>query len=85
MILSCIGLTPLGSIMLNIQIDNSDIENDIKQVYGENSQDVVVAFAEFLQAKRIAEDVRVSIEEFDQGKGIPSASVFASIKAKYQD
>ena len=70
--------------MLNIQIDNPALEADLKQTFGDNPQSVARAFAEFVQTKRIGDDIKVSLSQLEQGHALPSADVFNSIRARYE-
>lgn len=70
--------------MLNIQIDNPALEADLKQTFGDNPQSVARAFAEFVQAKRIRDDINVSVAQLEQGQGLDIAEVFSSIRARYE-
>lgn len=70
--------------MLNIQIDNPVLEADLKQAFGDNPQSVARAFAEFVQAKRIGDDIKESVTQLEQGQAIKSTEVFRSIRAKYE-
>ncbi|MDP5189548.1 hypothetical protein [Rheinheimera baltica] len=70
--------------MINIQIDNPALEADLKQFFGDNPQSVAHAFAEFVQAKRIGDDIKVSLSQLEQGQALNSADVFNSIRARYE-
>lgn len=70
--------------MLNIQIDNPELEQSIKQAYGSDSNSIARAFTEFVQQQKIRQDIKVSIEQFDAGEGVPLASVMGEIRAKYE-
>ncbi|WP_445768330.1 hypothetical protein [Rheinheimera sp.] len=70
--------------MLNIQIDNPALEADLKQTFGDNPQSVARAFAEFVQAKRISDDIRVSVAQLEQGQVLDAVDVFNSIRARYE-
>jgi len=70
--------------MLNIQIDNPALEADLKQTFGDNPQSVARALAEFVQAKRISDDIRVSVAQLEQGQVLDSVDVFNSIRARYE-
>jgi hypothetical protein len=69
--------------MLSIQIDNPELEAELKQAYGSNPQSVVKAFAEFVQARRLADDIQTSVTELEQGLALKSSDVFKSIRARY--
>jgi hypothetical protein len=70
--------------MLNIQIDNPEIENNIKQIYGENSMTIAKAFIEFIQQQKIKQDIGVSVSELDNGEGITLRNVIDDIASKYE-
>ncbi|MEE2002120.1 hypothetical protein QWY20_11715 [Alkalimonas sp. MEB108] len=70
--------------MLNIQIDNPVLEADLKRAFGDNPQSVARAFAEFVQARKISDDIKVSEAQLAQGQGIELADVFNNIRAKYE-
>ncbi len=70
--------------MLNIQIDNPELEQSLKQTYGENSQSIARAFAEFVQQQKIKQDVGVSIEQLVAGQGIPLSQAINEIRASYE-
>lgn len=70
--------------MLSIQIDNPELEAELKQAFGSNPQSVVKAFADFVQARRLADDIQTSIAELEQDKALKSADVFNSIRARYE-
>ena len=70
-------------IMLNIQIDNPELEQCIKQTYGENSHLIAKDFVDFIQQQKIKQDLSVSIEQLDAGQGIPMEHVFNDISRKF--
>jgi hypothetical protein len=70
--------------MLSIQIDNPELEAELKQAFGSDPQSVVKAFADFVQARRLADDIQTSIAELEQDKALKSADVFTSIRARYE-
>jgi len=70
--------------MLNIQIDNPVLEADLKQAFGDNPQSVARAFAEFVQAKRISDDIKESITQLEQGRALKAADVFSCIALSYK-
>jgi len=69
--------------MLNIQIDNLELEANIKQTYGDDVQSVANAFGEFIQQQRIRQDIAVSIKQLDAGEGIAMAEVMEGIRRQY--
>ena len=70
--------------MLSIHIDNPVLEAELKQAFGDNPQSVARAFAEFIQAKKISDDINISIAQLEQGQAIRSSEVFNSIRARYE-
>jgi len=54
--------------MLNIQIDNPELEENIKQTYGDDVQSMASAFGEFIKQQRIRQDIAVSIKQLDAGE-----------------
>lgn len=68
--------------MLNIQIDNPELERNIRQTYGEDTRSLAKAFAEFVQQQRIKQDIGVSIEQLDAGEGVPLEQAIADIRTK---
>ena len=70
--------------MLNIHIDNPELEKNIKQTYGEDTNSIARAFFEFIQQQKIKQDIGISIEQLDAGKGILLADVMNDIRAKYE-
>ncbi len=70
--------------MLNIEIDNPEIENSIKQLYGENTVTITNAFVEFIKQQKNKYDIGISIKELDQGESIDIATVVEEISSKYE-
>ena len=70
--------------MLNIHIDNPELEKNLKQTYGEDTKSIARAFFEFIQQQKTKQDIGISIEQLDAGKGIPLADVMNDIRAKYE-
>ena len=70
--------------MLSIQIDNPELEAELKQTFGSNPQSVVKAFADFVRARRLADDIQTSVAELEQGLALKSSDVFESIRARYE-
>jgi deoxyadenosine/deoxycytidine kinase len=68
--------------MLNIQIDNPELERNIRQTYGEDTRSLAKAFAEFVQQQRIKQDIGVSIEQLDAGEEVPLEQAIADIRTK---
>ena len=70
--------------MLNIQIDNPELEKNIRQTYGDDSQSIANAFLEFIRQQGIKQDIGVSIQQLDAGEGLPLAEVMEGIRSKYE-
>lgn len=70
--------------MLNIHIDNPELEKNIKQTYGEDTKSIARAFFDFIQQQKIKQDIGISIEQLDAGKGIPLGDAMKDIRAKYK-
>jgi len=70
--------------MLNIQINNPELEENIKQTYGDDTQSMANAFGEFIKQQRIRQDIAVSIQQLDAGEGIAMADVMEGIRSKYE-
>lgn len=47
--------------MLNIEIDNPELEENLKQLFGNNQQSIARAFAEFVQQRKIKQDLGVPL------------------------
>ena len=69
--------------MMNIKINNPAIELTLKQTYGENVSFLLDDFVQFVQHKRIQQDVSVSIQEIESGQAIPIQEAFSSVRDKY--
>lgn len=61
--------------MLNIHIDNPELEQSIKQAYGEDTKSIANAFFEFIQQQKIKQDIGISIEQLDAGESISLGDV----------
>jgi len=70
--------------MLNIQIDNPELEKNIRQTYGDDSQSIANAFLEFIRQQGIKQDIGISIKQLDAGEGLPLAEVMEGIRSKYE-
>jgi len=70
--------------MLNIQINNPELEENIKQTYGDDMQSIANAFGEFIKQQRIRQDIAVSIKQLDAGEGIAMAEVMEGIRSEYE-
>ena len=56
--------------MLNIQIDNPELEESIRQTYGGDVRAIANAFAAFVREQRIRQDVGISISQLEAGAGM---------------
>ena len=70
--------------MLNITIDDPELENSVRKIYGNNEQAMVNAFAEFLQQQKIQQEVGDAIQQLEEGKGIPLSQAIQEVRAKYE-
>jgi len=70
--------------MLNIHIDNPELEKSIKQTYGEDDASIARAFFEFIKQQRNRQDIGISIEQLQNGEGIPLSHVIRDISVKYE-
>jgi len=70
--------------MLNIKIDNPELEENIKQTYGDDAQLIGNAFGEFIKQQKIRADIGISIKQLDGGEGIPLAEVMEGVCSKYE-
>ncbi len=70
--------------MLSIQIDNPELEKNIKQAYGDDTRSIARAFVEFIQQQKIKQDIGISIEQLESGEGIAFSDVMKDIRTKYE-
>jgi hypothetical protein len=70
--------------MLNIEINNSELEENLKQLYGNNKQSIVTAFADFVQQRKIKQDIGISISQLDAGEALPLQDVMQALRKKYE-
>ena len=70
--------------MLNIKIDNPELEANIKQTFGNDSQSLAEAFASFISKQRIKQDIGVSIRQLEAGEGVPITDVMEAARRKYE-
>jgi len=70
--------------MINIKIDNPELEREIRQSFGEDTQSLAAAFVDFLHQYQIRRDIEVSIEQLDKGQGIDMKQAIGEIRAKYE-
>lgn len=70
--------------MLNIRIDNPELEQNIKQCFGDDQQSIVNAFLKFVQQEKIKRDIGISIEQLEAGEGVPLSQVMRETREKYE-
>ena len=70
--------------MLNIQIDNPELEESIRQTYGDDAQSIANAFAAFIRQQRVRQDIGVSIRQLDAGESVPLAEVMEGARSEYE-
>jgi hypothetical protein len=70
--------------MINITIDNPDIEQILEQTYGNNHGRLVKEFSQFIQSKKIKDDIDISIQQLERGEGIKLADAFNRVKRNYE-
>lgn len=70
--------------MLNIQIDDPELEKNIRKTYGDNTQSIARAFVAFIQQEQLKDDIRVSVEQLDNGEAIPLRTVMQDLRARYE-
>ena len=70
--------------MLNIEINNPELEESLNQLYGNNKQSLVNAFADFVLHRKIKQDIGVYISELDSDEGLPLQEVMKAIRKKYE-
>jgi hypothetical protein len=68
--------------MLNIEINNPELEASLKQLFGNNQQSIARAFAEFVQQRKIKQDIGVSIAQLDAAEGLSLRETMQSIRNK---
>lgn len=69
--------------MLNIEINNPELEESLKQLYGNNKQSIANAFADFVQQRKTKQDIGISIAQLDAGEAVPLQDVMQAIGKKY--
>ena len=70
--------------MLNIEINNPELEENLKQLYGNNKQSLVTAFADFVQQRKIKQDIGISISQLDAGEAMPLQDVMQALRKTYE-
>ena len=70
--------------MLTLQLNSPEIEAELKQHYGDNSQAIAQAFKDFLWEKRIKNDLKQAEIEIIEGKVVTAESAFQQVKSLYK-
>lgn len=70
--------------MINITIDNPDIEQILEQTYGNNHNRLIKEFSQFIQSKKIQDDIDISIQQLERGEGIKLTDAFNRVKRNYE-
>ena len=70
--------------MLNLKIDDPELENSLRQAYGNNDQSIIDAFTQFVKQQKIKRDVTISKEQVGKGEIIELDKVIEDICAKYE-
>ena len=70
--------------MLTINIDNHDLEQNIKQTFGDNQSTMIEAFVEFIQQQKVKSDIGISIKQLDNGEGISLKETMNDLRSKYE-
>lgn len=70
--------------MLNIEINNPEIEESLKQLFGDNKQSIANAFADFVNQRKVKQDIGISISQLDAGEALPLQAVMREIRKKYE-
>lgn len=68
--------------MLTIEMNNPEIEESLKQLYGTHKQSIANAFADFVQQRKIKQDIGVSITQLEAGEVVPLHDVMQAISDK---
>lgn len=69
--------------MLNIKTDNPDFEWEIKQTFGNDTQSLPKAFADFPHQRQIRHEIELSIKQLEQDQGIDMNQAVAEIRDNY--
>jgi len=70
--------------MLNIHINNPELEQSLKQTYGNDMQSISNAFLHFVQHQQIQQDIIVSMEQLENGNAIPLKEMMHEVRKKYE-
>lgn len=68
--------------MLKIHIDDPELEKSIRSAYGDNPKSIARAFAAFIQQEQLKDDVRVSVQQLENGEAIPLRTVMQDLRAR---
>lgn len=69
--------------MLNIQIDDPALEKSIRNTFGDSTQSIARAFGAFIQQEQLKDDIRVSVQQLDNGEAIPAHTVMEDLRSRY--
>lgn len=70
--------------MLNIKIDNPELEKNIKQFFGDDTQSLATAFAEFVKQRQVRQDIEISIKQLDNGEALDFKEAISEVRSKYE-
>lgn len=70
--------------MITIEINSPDLEQELQQRYGKNSQAIAKAFGDFLLEKRIQNDLQHADQELQEGLEISISDAFTIVKNTLQ-
>jgi type II restriction/modification system DNA methylase subunit YeeA len=70
--------------MLNIEIDSPELEESLQQLFGNNQQSMADAFAEFIQQRKIKQDIGISIAQLNAGEGLSLRETMQSLRQPYE-
>ena len=70
--------------MITIQVDNPEVESYLHETYGDNTQSMARAFAEFVHRKRVQNDITLSIQQLAEGKGVTLADAMSQLRQQYE-
>jgi hypothetical protein len=70
--------------MISITIDNPEVEQILHQTYGNNHNRLINEFSQFIQTRIIKEDIKISIQQLEQGKAVNFTDAFKQVKQRYK-
>ncbi|MGM0594615.1 MAG: hypothetical protein ACQETD_08770 [Pseudomonadota bacterium] len=70
--------------MMNIRLDDPTLEESINKLFGSDERRIAQAFSEFLFHHQLKEDIGISIEQLDAGKGESLKEAMQTIRDKYE-